>query len=471
MNKAFKIIYSALFIAALVTPAALMPFFSSDKAVGKENEAELPALFDENGINAGFSDAFDKWFSQKLPFRAEIISAKNTIDSGILGKQANDVIVGREGQLFYSGEKDSYTGKLMSDRRLYNTARTVYLMQKYCISGGAEFRFMCVPNKSTIYSEYMPAGFTRAEENDLTRLVALLDEMGVGYIDVKTALLQHKDDDEELYLRDDSHWTNYGAAIGFDLMQSSFGRESSEALAPHETRCDWQGDLSAMLYPAFEKLCCQYYYDTPAAQARFVKPRQPSMTADEIMTNITGDSESMDTVIYTLNRKGRDKIYVSRDSFFRALLPLTINSYASAYITRYRNFDLRRLDEEGYNDVVYEAAERNIVKITDEAPLIYALEEKTVPQSMRRTVPQTIKTVKGSTDTVICGTISESDLGTNDNIYITLKKDGRETLYEALPCADKTSLGTESVPDNAFSARFRSEQLEGAEITVYLAKQ
>ena len=471
MNKAVKLIYSALFLAALVTPAALMPFFSSDKAVGKENRAELPSLFDETGLNMRFSDQFDTWFSQKMPFRAEIISAKNKIDSGILGKQANDVIVGRQGQLFYSGEKDSYTGKLMSDRKLRNTARTVYLMQRYCESGGAEFRFMCVPNKSTVYSEYMPAGFTQAEENDLTRLEALFNKMGVRCIDVKGTLLRHKDDDDELYLRDDSHWTNYGAAIGFDLMRSSLGHESSEALAPHETRCDWQGDLSAMLYPAFDQLCEQYYYDIPATQARFVKPRQPSMTNDEIMTNIMGDSESMDTIIYTLNKKRKDKIYVSRDSFFRALLPYTINSYASAYITRFRSFDLRGLDADGYNEVVYEAAERNIVKITDEAPLIYALEVQQAPDLLRSTEPEMIKTIAGSTDTVICGTISEKELRTNDNIYISLKKDGRELLYEALPCADKESLGTDSVPENAFSARFRSEQLEGAEISVLLAEQ
>ncbi len=470
MNKAFKYIYSALILAALITPAALMPFFSSDDVIGKEEKAELPSLFDENGLNMKFSDSFDLWFSQKLPFRSTIISAKNKIDSGILGRSSNDVIVGKQGQLFYSGEIDSYTGKTMSERRLHNTARTLYLMQSFCKNGGAEFRFMCVPNKSTVYSEYMPSGYIKAEVTDHTRLMSLLEKMGVSCVNVREMLFQHKDDEEELYLRDDSHWTNYGAALGFDEMRVSLGHESSERLAEHEVRCDWQGDLAAMLYPAFPQYCEQYYFNIPQSQAHFMKPRQPSMTNDEIMSNITGDSESMDTIIQTLNRKGQGKIYVSRDSFFRALLPYTINTYGSAYITRFRSFDLRRLDEEGFDEVVYEAAERNIVKITDEAPMIYSLPCDKPASPLRGTEPETMKKVKGSTDTVICGTVSQQELRTCDNIYISLKKNGEELLYEALPCADRESLGTDNVPDNSFSARFRSEELEGAEITVLLAE-
>ena len=467
MNKAIKIIYIALFVAACCTPAALFPFFASEQSIGKEDRAELPSLFDENGLNKSFSDQFNLWFSQHIPFRPEVISVKNLVDSGLLGRATNDVIVGRDGQLFYTGETDDYTGVVMSERKLHNTARTVYLMQKYCKENGASFRFMCVPNKSTVYSEYMPAGFTRGQSSNLEQLQKAFDEMKIDHVDVNAMLSEHKKDAPELYLRDDTHWTNYGARLAYSQLRSSLGYEEQTDLSGFEERSDWAGDLAKMLYPSFDKTCTQYYYPLPRNKTRFLKPRKTGMNDSAILENLMGDSESMDTIIQASNPGGKGKVYISRDSFFRALLPYAIDSYSYSYITRFRSFDLRNIKEAAYTDVIYETAERNLVKITDEVPLIYAAETEK-PSDIREADVKELKIEESDGEFVVYGLLDEKSTKTDDNIYIAVSAPNGTQYYEALPVSENDLLGSDEGSEYGFSARFKGETFDRTKVSVFV---
>lgn len=466
MNKAIKIIYIALFVAACCTPAALFPFFASEQSIGKEDRAELPALFDEDGLNKSFSDQFNLWFSQHMPFRPEVISVKNYVDSGWLGRATNDVIVGREGQLFYTGETDDYTGVVMSERRLHNSARTVYLMQQYCERNGAKFRFMCVPNKSTVYGSYMPAGYKRGETSNLQLMQKAFVDMKIDHVDVAALMQEHVSDSRELYLRDDTHWTNYGALLAYDGLRASFGYEDNTDLSACENRCDWRGDLAKMLYPSFDITCDQYYYPLPQNNTRFIKPRKSGMNEQAILENLMGDSEAMDTIIQATNRSGKGKAYISRDSFFRALLPYAINSYSYSYITRFRSFDLRDMQDGTYTDVIYETAERNLVKLTDEVPLIYALKTDEMPAGAKPAEVKELKVDEADGEYVVYGLLDEAKTAAGDNIYIAVSTENGTEYYEAFPISENERLELEESSDYGFSARFKGKAPDVSSLSV-----
>ena len=73
-----------------------------------------------------------------------------------------------------------------------------------------------VPNKSTIYSEYMPD--TIRKFRDTTRLDQFMEHMRrhsrVSVLDLREALFKAKSN-HPLYWKTDSHWNSYGAYIGY----------------------------------------------------------------------------------------------------------------------------------------------------------------------------------------------------------------------------------------------------------------
>ena len=471
MNKLAKLIYMGIMIAAFCVPGALYPFFHSDKAVGKEKRQEVPSLIEDGGINSGFSDDFNLWFAQNMPFRPEAITAYNLICSGVLQRPANNVIVGSSGQLFYAEEKDQYIGKKMTERELHNTARTIWLISRYCKLNGAQFSFMCVPDKSTIYSEQMPAGYIRGESSDIDDIEKYFREWGVDYADIEALFLEHKTDKEELYLRDDSHWTNYGALLAYNNLRRSMGHNNDYSVSGYEIRQDWQGDLSEMIYPEYPLFCNQYYYNLPENPSRFIKPRKAGMTKQDILADVMSGSESMDTLIRTVNPKGRGRAYITRDSFFRALLPYAIDSYAGTYITRFRGIDLRNIQSDGYTEVIYETAERNLPKLTRDVPMIYAVSSEKDPQAEYiKTQPEVFKTEKNEGEWYLYGLLDSSEVKPKDNIFIRVSKNGTDKYYEAVPVTDSSRLTENSGSSYGFTAFIKTEDIEDSDVSVVLER-
>lgn len=462
MKKSAGIIFIAVFLVLCCLPGALFPFFASEEAVGKEDREELPALVNENGINTDFSDSFNTWFTQHIPFRPEIITVKNTVDSGILMKNSSNVVVGSNGQLYTEKEVKDYLGVTLSDREIHNIARTLLLMQNYCEAGGAKFVFTCAPNKSTITPEYMPPVYTRGEETNLSLLEAELKKQGVSYVDIKSELLSYKEQGQELYLQTDTHWNNLSAEIAFNKIYTALGHKGSTGSADYQVRTDWEGDLAKMLYPSRVPLCRQYYFDTDLSSCRIIKPRDPSMTQEEIIENLMGDSESMDTIIQTVNPKGEGKAFISRDSFFRSMIPGAFAGFGSVYMTRYRGMELKNMN--GYTDVIYEIVERNLKWITDTVPQMYALpaEEKGL-KDLKVGGETVLKTEETADSVVVYGLVDPKELSDDSNIYVTAEKDGAKTVYEAFPICETEKLGLKKKSEYGYCAILPIEAAEGAE--------
>lgn len=463
MKKSAGIVFIALFLVLCCLPGALFPFFASEEAVGKEERQELPSPVSGGWINTGFSDAFNTWFTQHIPFRPEIITAKNKIDSGVLLKSSSNVIPGANGQLFTEEETNDYLGVTVSDREIHNIARTLLLMQRYCEANGARFVFTCAPNKSTIYPEYMPTGYIRGESSNLSLLEKELEKQGVSYADIKSELLNYKKQGQEMYLRTDTHWNNLSAEIAFNRIYTSLGHSGSIGSADYQTRTDWEGDLAKMLYPSSVPLCRQYYFDTDLSSCRIIKPRDPSMTQDEIIENLMGDSETMDTQIQSVNPGKEGKAFISRDSFFRSMIPSALSGYGSVYMTRYRGMELKNMN--GYTDVIYEMVERKLDSITDAVPQMYALPSDVKGLNMLEVGDKTsLKTEKTPDSVVVFGLIDERELSADSNIYVIADNNGTETAYEAFPVTDTERLGLEQKSEYGYCAILPLEAADGAKL-------
>ncbi len=450
MKKAFKIAYSVLFFAACAAPAAMMPFVGNTAEIEKKELTELPAFINENGINNDFSTQFESWFNDRIPMRPELLSAANLIKGEVLNTASSNVI-SSGGWLFYDSEKLDYMNtNAMTDAEITAAAVTLSLLEERVTSDGGKFTFVPAPNKASVYGEHMPLCYTRADENNLTRLSAKLTELGVTYTDLLGALTEAKKSSQVYHARD-SHWNNLGAVIGYNEIMNTLGR-------PHKTYADasytyeqiWRADLDKLLYPSGGYMDWQYTFDITYSLFRFTSPAGVRDTAQQLAIFMS-DKEENDTNISTqnLNKAPNKSLYMVRDSFGRALLPFMIDNYATANFVRTNRPELTGSFKD--KDFVYEIVERNLKNVIATAPYMFA------PERTEMSIPETIPE-GGSAEAVLSdegyafrlyGSLPEDAVSGDGRVY-TVFDNGKEThIFEAFPIYESELLGKDG--KNGFS--------------------
>ena len=459
MKKTLQIVYIAVFLLLCCVPMVLKPFFGGAKAIGNEAENEFPKLMDENGVNRSFSTEADAWFTKQNPLRVPLINAENTLRLSLLHGSSNGVIQGERGWLFSEETLDDYFGVTLSPRALYSLAKTVRLTQDAAEREGSRFVFTVVPNKNTLYPQYMPARYIKGERSNLSLLRPYLDKLGVHWLDMEQALAGQE---KELYLRDDTHWNNLGALYGYNAVMDALEREhESYNGASYTYRRDWTGDLTKMAFPDSGRVCGQYYFDYQIDSVSFRQPRGGDKAA--LLEELMGDSEKRDGLIRTDNPSGQSSLYMLRDSFGRAMLPYFISQYQSATISRYYPFAVQA----GYDDMVWEIVERNLPTLTETAPrAIAAVIDKEPPPQVCDSPDNSMQTDDSAEGSLkLFGTLDSHMLDTESNIYVQLQSEQQTLCYEAFPVYEQELLGgadsgngfslllsTQDIPKGSYSA-------------------
>lgn len=248
MKKPIKQIFCILLLLMCLLPLAVFVIAGPSAPGANERLAAKPRLTVGGSLNFDvLSDTAD-YFDGHFGLRQELITANAAADAAIFRESATpEVLLGTDGWLYYADTLADYTGAdPMTERQLWCAARNLALMQEYAQSQGADFLFVCAPNKNTLYPAHMPARYVRAgDSSDLDRLEALLDAQGVAFCDVRQTLLGAG---ETAYYRTDSHWNGYGSALACDVILSALGRDSALAEEDFSPQ-PHGGDLYQMLYP------------------------------------------------------------------------------------------------------------------------------------------------------------------------------------------------------------------------------
>ena len=464
MKKAFKIVYVVLFFLLLCLPAALYPFFQNDSGLEKRALAEFPAYVSDGTLNQQFSDQFEAWVSDHLPLRAKLLTAANNLRGELLHGQTANVIDGKDGWLFFAAEAADYMDtNALTDDQLRAMAVTLSLLQERTEAGGGRFTFVAMPNKSSVYPEYMPARYQRGSESNLTRLQAVLPDYGVTFTDMLSVMTAHRD--EGVYHRRDSHWNYRGALYGADAILTSLGREHTiDPDASYTVENTWRGDLDKLLLPAGGVLDEQIIFDITHADFRFTYP-QGVKNMEEQLAVFMSDKEERDELFSTKNKELSDgsKLLMARDSFGRALLPWMIDSYETATFRRQDHPDLSGLAEG--TDVVYEIAERNLSRVIESAPFLYA---------PVRENPATDFSKQGKPLSAVCdaalygfhlyGQLPEgAELG-DGRVYLLLEQGDKQLCLEAFPILEKKILAAEGT--KGYSAYLSKELSLSGEYTL-----
>ena len=450
MRKGFKIVYSFIFLIICALPLCLMPFVKNNAKIEKRELNKLPSFVSDGRLNIDFSSQFEAWFNDRIPFRSQLLSTANIIKGEALHTPTSNVIVGKDGWLFYESEGDDYMNtNALTDNQVSAIAVTLSLIEENITNKGGRFLFVPMPNKASVYGEYMPSSYEKADENNLTRVMDKVNELGVNYVDMKAVMTANKDKD--VYHRRDSHWNYQGALIGYNAIMDGLGKEhKTYENAGYTKRKDWRGDLDKLLYPVGGFMDYQYYYDIDYDNFAFMTPAR--VTDNKAQLEIfMSDKELGDELIVTANRQTGDdsSLYMVRDSFGRALLPFMIDNYANATFKRTDCPDVNSIS--GNCDLVYEIVERNLGRIIGTAPFMYApLRENSFGEG-----EDTDENALAICDVLgygirIYGGIYDGAEIENGRVYVRLENESDTYTFEAFPIYEKELIEKrgEKLPDD-----------------------
>lgn len=356
LDSIFEWVNIVVFLVIVFTPCLWMVF--GEKAVfsftEKRKLATLPALPDSLPEIQGFFSGLDNYLNDHFGFREWMVYRyqrevrKRFEDVGIQSK----VIKGTDNWYFFTGEKmlEDFTGKnLRTGDELGEWLDTYRAKKRWLEQHGIKYLLVAVPNKIAIYGEFI--GEPWLEQKGETRLAQLRQVMQESdnstFVDL-TPVLAAKAREEDVFFKSDTHWTPYGAYLGYlalaDKLESIFpGSRFKRDFTLSDTlsrACDKKkdscGDLTTMLldFDSFTE-----YYRTVSSSSSCAY----SKDYDYKLSNVNAAHPKTYPVVQGCDTAELTAL-VFRDSFFNALKPFFSENFKEV-IYLWKNYDQKNIEE------------------------------------------------------------------------------------------------------------------------------
>lgn len=227
--------------------------------VATENRAlaPWPSWSDSSMTITRFPRAVDAALSDHFGFRHHLLRLGSRLFYALKVSVSPKVIIGKAGWLYYGNADD---GDVISDVRgsnLYTEDQLAdwlsYLQerQKWLAERNIQLLFVAVPNKHTIYPEFLPDWLRPGQITRLDQLVELASNTPtLDLVDLRPQLMRPSD--TFLYHQTGTQWNKLGAFLGYqETMAWVRGRfPTVRTLTLADITCEsfsGQGDLAIML--------------------------------------------------------------------------------------------------------------------------------------------------------------------------------------------------------------------------------
>lgn len=181
--------------------------------------AQLPAWPRTLAQWEAYPQQFDAYFNDNFGLRRPLLRLNSSFTTVMLGRLPSDkVIFGKDQWLFYAGEEslELYRNERpLSAIQLDDAREALARRVRRATELKARYVFFLVPDKHTIYPEKMPSLMTRRDRpSQFDQLMTTARAAGLPVVDVRPALLRGKAEGL-VYYKDDTHWTHWGAYLGY----------------------------------------------------------------------------------------------------------------------------------------------------------------------------------------------------------------------------------------------------------------
>ena len=288
--------------------------------------------------------------------------------AGPLGPQR--VYVGKNDFMFFGEEADYFTGaSVLDDKTVEQIAKSLTRIKDKAAENGIDVYVLICPNKSTVYSDYVPEKLAPAAETSRTKLVRYLAEnTGLNVTDATDALIAARAEyGDSLYYKYDTHWTQHGGYIAYRELIRTIRRDhpetvfySSEYFDVNEYETYMKDNLYYLgFYDAYSDFGPVYSLKH-GPEAELTGKRSEKAHGQYIFCNTFENGYRDDLVFAAFEsvNTGSPKAYIMRDSFSIALVPFIKESFASSSFLWSYSAPFRTVAESGANVLVIEVVER-----------------------------------------------------------------------------------------------------------------
>lgn len=411
MAKRFYLLFIVIVFLILVIPFAGMSIYPTNETIENTVLAEWPKLKSEGKWNINYISEMGEYFEDRFAFRPALVTANALLRSNLLSESTDQVIVGSDEWLYFSGTLDDYLGKeLFDDRTQFSITHNLKLMQDYVESNGAKFVVMIPPNKNSLYDENMPYYYVKGNDSNYKYLIDNLHSEGISHVDLYQLFNNVED---VFYYKRDSHWNTKGALLAYNALMECVEKEHESWTNVPASDAVHVGDIDKMLFPLAPK-----------------EENDISYKDSFTYTYVNDVVDDMDEWIETTCPGKSGCILMYRDSFGEALLPFVANEFEQGYFSQLLPYNLTQAETYKPEVVVIEKTERNLSYFVEEAPIMEPLsvENMYVPEIKTNSL---LNVEKSGSYLLMSGSIEEKYLDTDTEIFIAIrdKKTNKTTTY------------------------------------------
>ena len=357
LRSRIDIVFLTAFFALLLVP---MSHISDAEKSEQENRmlAKFPSLYVNGQINKAYGTDFEKWFNDRFLGRDFFIGLYNKVVLSFNDKMDTEkVFQGKEGWLFYKkggSIKNFQNAVLFRDKELQNIAVQLQHIQEWCDKHNKKFYFIIAPDKNKIYGEYFPE--MKKKRSDAQSRARQLLQYLKKYTKLKALylydMLVSNKDKGLLYYRNDTHWNELGAYLGYQEIMKM-------------VKVDFP-DVSVFQADAYKKIKRLRWDLTNMYPAALRYDDSTSYNVPQVNDVAQCDGNIGDPIkpIFCTSSSSNLKILVFRDSFTNGLVPYLGKSFGKAkYIWKHdiSNEDTKLMQEA---DIVFLImVEKNIVNL------------------------------------------------------------------------------------------------------------
>ena len=443
MNRKGAFVFIGLVFIILLIPFIGMTVWPTTETTENTPLAEIPSRYKEDQPNFYYLSDWGDYFEDRFAFRQHLVTANAKLYGTLFRQSTTDqVVMGKEGWLYYGGTLEDYQGKnLLTDRAWFCLVHNLKLMQEYVEGKGSRFLLTIAPNKNSLYGEYMPSRYLAGNTKNIELLAEKLEEAGITYVDLYSLFRQQEN---PLYFKKDSHWNNQGAVLAYRAIFETMDKTHESYLnVPYSQQAVHIGDLEEMLYPLATKPEMDFIYD-------------------KSWGFVCETDDYMEEWIETKHPKKKETLFMYRDSFGESLLPFMAEEFGQAYFSRLVPYHLTQIEQYRPDYVVIERVERRLSSFAEEAPVMPAPERENVSALASENQMELKAEIQGSYFSV-SGTIPSEFVQEDSEVYITLKnEDGESKTYQPFYLSGEEEtvqlyLRKETIPKGTISIQMIAE--------------
>lgn len=294
---------------------------------------ELETKKDKSGVKGAVDSFTSNLTGKKAGAKAASEVTKKT--SGNTYIESTQVLLGKEDWLFYKSTEDGdpisdYQGINHYDEATMQAVADKLTNERNQFANyGIDFYILSIPNKSSVYPEYMPDTIERKDTTSRTDLLMkyLEENTDLNVVDAKPSLVKAKKK-KQVYYKSDTHFNQIGAFVTVQALKDKIDgkTDSLKDVKFDKVMNNYSGDLACL---------CDM-------QDTFNDDIQYQLDAATVNTKI----------------KSNKRILVIGDSFSEVMQSIMSQYFAEVKTVNIWSFELSLLDEYKPDIVVWEHAER-----------------------------------------------------------------------------------------------------------------